>query len=153
MKIKLKKNSGGYIALMTTIIISLVILVMIVEEGSTGWYARFNILSTEAKEQANSLAEGCAEQAIAKLLTDPNFTGGATTTKEVGTCHIFPIQTNYPVVGSTTILVQAVVRNSFTNLNIIIDTNNLRSNLISSSTENKNVTPIINSWIETSTLN
>src|SRR4051812_36281955 len=109
---------GGYIALMATIVISLILLVMTVEEGSAGWSARFNILGTEAKEQASSLAEGCAEQALATLLTDPTFTGGATTTTEVGTCHVFPVQMNYPVAGLVTIKTQAVVQGSYANLDM-----------------------------------
>lgn len=110
---------------MATIIISLILLVMTVEEGSSGWYARFNILGTEAKEQATSLAEGCAEQAMAKLLTDPTYTGGATTTTSIGTCHIFPIQLNFPVAGLVTIKTQAVVRESYANLDMAMNMNDI----------------------------
>lgn len=110
---------------MATIIISLILLVMTVEQGSSGWYSRFNILGTEAKEQATSLAEGCAEQAMAKLLTDPTYTGGATTTTPAGTCYIFPIQTNFPTIGLLTLQTQGVVKNSYTNLNVVLHKNNI----------------------------
>ncbi len=110
---------------MATIIISLILLVITVEEGSSGWYASFNILGTEAKEQANSLAEGCAEQAMAKLLTDPNYQGGATTTTSVGTCYTFPIQLNFPVAGLLTIKTQAVVRESYANLDMKMNMNDI----------------------------
>ena len=119
---------------MATIIISLVLLVMAVEEGSSGWYARFNILGTEAKEQASSLAEGCAEQALATLLTDPNYTGNATTTTKGGTCHVFPIQFNslngITTPGYATINTQAEVRNSYANLELAMNVNDIHLNSI-----------------------
>ena len=111
---------------MATIVISLVLLVMAVEEGSSGWFARFNILGTEAKEQASALAEGCAEQAQAALLTDPNY-GYATTTimTSGGTCHVFPVQFNFPIAGLVTIKTQAVVRNSYANLDMAMNMNDI----------------------------
>ncbi len=114
-------TNGGYVALMATIVISIVLLVMTVEEGALGWHARFNILGTEAKEQANALAEGCAEQALAAIVTDPSYQGNATITTVGGTCHIFPIQFNTPSAGFVTIKTQADVRNSYTNLHIVMN--------------------------------
>ncbi len=120
-----KNKNQGYIALMATIVISLVLLVMIVEEGSSGWYARFNILGTEAKEQASTLAEGCAEQAMANLLTNPSYTGNTDTTSPIGTCHVFPIQIDYPVPGLLTIKTQAVVNDSYANLDMAMNMNDI----------------------------
>lgn len=123
----MKKVGGqnGYIALMATIIISLILLVMTVEQASTGWYVRFNILGTEAKEQSNSLAESCIEQAMAKLLTDPTFAGNSTTTFPNGTCYTLPIELNSPTNGLLTIRTQAVVRNSYTNLKVTASMDNV----------------------------
>ncbi len=112
---------------MATIIISIILLVMTVEQGTSGWYARFNILGTEAKEQAMGLAEGCVEQAIAKLLTDPTYTGNSTTTTSIGTCHIFPIQLNHPTLGLVTIKSQGVVRESYTILNVVVNFNDINT--------------------------
>ena len=122
---KKDESKKGYIALMATIIISLILLVMIVEAGSSGWYARFNILGTEAKEQATALAEGCAEQAMAKLLTDPTYTGNSTSTLANGNCHTFPIELNTPTPGLLTIKTQAKVRDSYTNLKVTASMNNI----------------------------
>ena len=77
-------QSGGYIALMATIIISAILLVLSVEASLAGFHARFNILGTEAKEQAASLAQGCADQALSAIVTDPSYTGNATTTTSAG---------------------------------------------------------------------
>jgi len=104
----------GYIALMATIVISLILLVMAVEEGGAGFHARFNILGTEAKEQSSSLAEGCAEQALANLITDPLYEGDADIIFPDGTCHVFPIDTS--LTPFVTIETQAQVRGSFTTI-------------------------------------
>lgn len=120
-----KRGNQGFIALVATIIISLVLLVMAADESSSGWFARFNILGTEAKEQANALAEGCAEQALAMLLTDPTYTGNIDITSLDGTCHVFPIQLNFPTAGLVTIRTQGVVRGSYTNLDMAMEMNDL----------------------------
>ncbi len=129
------KKQGGYIALMATIVISLVLLVVAAEESSSGWFARFNILGTEAKEQASALAEGCAEQAQASLLTDPTY-GYATTTITTsgGTCSVFPVAFNslngIPTLGYLTIKTQAEVRNSYANLELAMNMNDIHLNSI-----------------------
>ncbi len=127
-----KKLTGGYIALMATIIISLVLLTITIQEGSSGWYARFNILGTESKEQANALAEGCAEQAQATLLTDPSFMGNLTIPSTHGVCNILPIEIDSPTPGLVTIKTQGVVNNSYANLNMIMEMNDLHLNAIPS---------------------
>lgn len=110
---------------MATIIISLILVVMALEEGASGFHARFNILGTEAKEQATALAEGCADQATANLITDPNYAGNSTITLSAGICHVFPIALNSPAPGLATVKTQAEVRGSYANLSITLNMNNL----------------------------
>jgi hypothetical protein len=125
MKNKKIENEKGFIALMATIIISLILAVMALEESAAGFHARFNILGTEAKEQATALAEGCADQAAAHLITDPNYLGNSTATLAAGTCHIFPIALNSPAPGLATVKTQAQVRGSYANLAITLNMSNL----------------------------
>ena len=113
-----RKKNGGYIALMATIIISLVLLVMIVNEGFAGWMTRFVVLGTEAKEQANALAEGCADQALALLITDPTYLGNSTSNTPGGDCKVFAISPTDLQAGLVTIKTQAVVRDAFVNLQV-----------------------------------
>lgn len=117
----IKNANGGYIALMATIIISVILLVMAAQEASSGWYARYNILGTEAKEQSSALAEGCADQALAMLITDPDYRGNAPITTAGGTCHVFDVTLNTPLVGFVTIATQAEVRDAYTNLQLTTD--------------------------------
>ena len=122
---KRKIVGGGYVALMATIIISIILLVMTVEESTLGWRARFNILGTEAKEQAHALAEGCADQALAAIVTDTSYQGNVTTVTAGGTCRVFPIQFDTPTAGFVTVKTQAEVRGAFVNLKIVMNLNNI----------------------------
>jgi len=124
---KIYSKEKGFIALMATIIISLILLVMVLEEGVSGFHARFNILGTEAKEQATALAEGCADRAAANLITDTNYLGNSTTTLDAGTCHVFPILINSPATGLATIKTQAQVRGSYANLLVTINLHDIHT--------------------------
>ena len=129
------KKQSGYIALMATIIISLILLVMTVQAGSSGWSARFNVLGTEAKEQANALAEGCGEQALATVLTNPNYAGdptGTWTTVGEGKCHIFA--PDFSIAGLVVIKTQAVVRDSYANINMSMSTNDIKFGAVTHTT-------------------
>lgn len=119
------RNTRGYVALMATIIISAVLLILSVEGSEIGARARFDILGTEAKEQSLALGEACKDQALATLLSDPSYIGNATTTSPIGTCYTFPILLNTPTAGVITIKIQSRVRNSFSNLEFQITTNNI----------------------------
>lgn len=107
---------GGYTALMATIIISLMLMVMVVTEGSTGWSTRFLVLGTEAKEQANALAEGCVDQALAMLATNPAYLGGVTVEFPEGVCSISALDPAEIQSGMATIRTQAVVKDAYSNL-------------------------------------
>lgn len=107
---------NGYIALMTSIIISLVLAGITVEVASSGFYARMNIVGGERAEEARALAQGCAQQAVALLITDPTYTGNATSTFGDGTCYVFPIMFDTPSLGHVTIKVQANVQDTYSNI-------------------------------------
>ncbi len=104
---KRRQRFGGYVALMATIVISLMLLVMVAEEEFSGWHIRFNVLGTEQKEEADALADGCANQALARLITDPLFSGGALNQLPSGTCYVYPITVSDT--GDVLIRVQARV--------------------------------------------
>lgn len=113
---------SGYVALLSTIIISAILLVMTIEAGQSGFYTRFMVLGSEAKEQSRLLATSCSAQALGMVLADMEWTGAATTTEvTAGSCYVFPVQKNYPASNQMTLRVQSVVRNSVTNLVLVYD--------------------------------
>lgn len=118
-------QENGFIAIIATIIISLILSVMALQESTAGFRARFNILGTEAKEQAIALAEGCAKRATANIITDFNYVGNSTTTFPIGTCHVFQIIFDSPSAGFATIKTQAHVRGSYANLILMINLHNI----------------------------
>lgn len=116
MKNNLCRNKGGYIALLSTVIISAVLLSMTVGAGQSGWYTRFVVLGAEAKLQSKIVASGCIEEALAKLMIDLDWSGDATSTYGVGTCYVYPVQINYPQNQIVTIRVRGEVQGAFTNI-------------------------------------
>lgn len=110
------KKTNGYIALMATVIIGAVLLVMTIEMSRTGWTTRFLILGTEAKAESLALAHGCADLALAQIMTDPTYLGNSTTTLTSGYCYIFPLLLNTPTPNILTVRVRGVVRQAVTNL-------------------------------------
>ena len=115
-------KESGYVALLSTIIIGAILLVITIEAGQSGFYTRFIVLGSEAKEQSRVLAKGCSEQALGLVMADMSWVGGATTTDTVaGSCYVFPLQKNYPTSAQMTMRVQSVARGSVTNLVFIYD--------------------------------
>ncbi len=111
-------NQKGFIALISAIIISVILLLVITNLSLTSFYDRFNILDTELKAKSTNLAEACADTALL------NLTQGVTTTGAVAvgsdTCTI------QSIAGTTqkTILIQANYKNYYTNLQIVANTSN-----------------------------
>lgn len=66
-------TQSGFIALMSAIIISVVLLLMITNLSLTGFYGRFNILDAELKEQSLAFAEACADTALLKLANNSSY--------------------------------------------------------------------------------
>ena len=113
---------SGYIALMSAIIISVLLLAITVSLGFSGFFVRLNIVDSESKERSSALAEACADQAIL------NFTQGssvAVTDFLVGPdasdkCNIISVTSNG---NQTTIKTQAYPNKAYTNLKVVIDSN------------------------------
>lgn len=118
-------SNGGFIALISSIIISVLLLTIVVALNLTGFLGRFNILDSELKERSLSLAEGCVDIALLNLARNPNYTGGATVNVGDDSCNIQAIQDDTPMMGETTIKTKSVFRKAVTNLEIVADSGNL----------------------------
>jgi len=64
----------GFVALLSVIIISFVLVLVATTLSFTGYFTRFNILDSESKKRSESLADACIEQARLELAVDANFT-------------------------------------------------------------------------------
>jgi hypothetical protein len=69
-----KVNERGFVALVSTLIISAVLMSIVIGAGAAGWYARLDALGSESKRIALSLAESCASVALTALATSTDPT-------------------------------------------------------------------------------
>ena len=114
------QEKRGFIALVAVVVLGLMLLGLSVEQSLAGWYARYNVLSAENKEQANALAEGCADVALAQLVADPSFDYDApiVTVTEQGTCTV---EIDTSIQGLASIKSQGEVEGSYANLEMTIN--------------------------------
>lgn len=111
-----KKVNSGFIALMSSIIISVILLLIATTFSFTGFSSRFNILDLEMKERSSALAEACVDTALLKLANNPNYPGGETiTVSGSDTCTINTIDS---IIDPIIIDTKAVFQQANTNLHI-----------------------------------
>ncbi len=71
---KIKKDSG-FVALMTAIALSIILITITVALNQNGFLTRSEILDAEYKDTSSALAEACADTALLKLTADPSYPG------------------------------------------------------------------------------
>jgi hypothetical protein len=118
-----KNKQGAFIALISAIIISVLLLIITVSTSLTGIFGRFNVLDSESKERSVALAEACADTAILETTTGIY---GVDEEKDIGPtiqdkCTIVSAELDEPAVGQTLIKTQSGVNKAYTNLRIVID--------------------------------
>ncbi len=123
------KKSSGFIALISAIIISVVLLLVVVNISLTGFYNRYNILDSELKKRSDALAEACADTAIIKLSNDLNYNlVSIDHAIPIGTnkCDIYSINPNPPRSGNITIVTKANYNNTYySTFQIILNSTNM----------------------------
>ena len=118
--IKLKNKNSGFIALISVILLSVILLLVVTSTSLDGFYSRFNIFDYESKERSNALAEACADTVLLKLINDSSYTGGGSPVVVSGsdTCTIDSTSVTIP---DRTFVLHAIFNNSYTNLQIIVN--------------------------------
>ena len=107
------RSNTGFIALMSAIIISVILLLVTTTLSLNGFYSRSNILDSEMKEKSAWLANACLEKARLILATNPSATGKAT----------IPIGCDYEIKTGGIILAHAVAGNAHTYYRVVVDVN------------------------------
>lgn len=116
------KNNSGFIALMSAIIISVILLLVATNLSLNGFYSRSDILDSELKNRSSALAEACADTAILKLTNNSSYNPvNEVVTVGTDSCVIQSVTGMNP----KTILTQAIFHNSYTNLKIVVNTTNM----------------------------
>lgn len=114
-----KKSGAGFIALMSAIIISVLLLAIILAVSLSGFFSRFNISDSESKQRSLGLAEACMDNASLSLIENP----GATIVNKIvaigsDQCTIV---SGAQSTGLNIVKAQAVINQAYTNLRIIFD--------------------------------
>lgn len=116
------QQSRGFVALMSAIIISAVLLMVVGAGSLSSYYVRFNILDREYKRMSATLADACAGEARLKLSADAAYAGDTTVAVGTEQCYIGPVA----VAGTQRSFgVRAVYRGYYTSLLVTLDTPSL----------------------------
>jgi hypothetical protein len=67
------QNRKGFMALISTIIISTILLLVAINLNLSNFYRRANVLDFELKAESSQLAESCLNIAILKIIRDKNY--------------------------------------------------------------------------------
>lgn len=94
MKRNLKNKKGGFVALISTILICSSILIILSTLSVSEFYGRYNILESELKEKSAGLAEACGDAAILKIINEPAYIGNDTVKINGNSCTIGPVSTS-----------------------------------------------------------
>src|SRR3989344_4157305 len=60
-------SQQGYVALMSAIVISVLLIAVTASLGFSAFFGRFNIVDSESKERSLALAEACVSHAILEV--------------------------------------------------------------------------------------
>ncbi|MBI3631232.1 MAG: hypothetical protein HY221_02745 [Candidatus Sungbacteria bacterium] len=116
------RSDRGFVALISAIIISAVLLLVIAASGLIAFYSRFNILDFELKERSNAAADACVDEALLQIAQDPSYIGGTSISlSPLDKCWIGTVTGS----GQETFKVQATSSDTaVTNLQVTFDTSN-----------------------------
>lgn len=99
-----RQRAQGFIALMSAIIISAVLLLVVTTSSFIGFYTRFNMLDAELKARSSAAASACADTQLLKA-AQRDLTSTALTLNAIDVCQAV-------VLAGNTIKVQATSSNS-----------------------------------------
>jgi hypothetical protein len=104
-------SNGGYIALTSVIIISLLLITIITALSSINYFSRYNILENEFKDRSSGLAEACVDYALGKIGSNSAYAGGECVVIGSDKCKIVSVSGNV-------VVTQGVFQKSYTNLSV-----------------------------------
>ncbi len=107
------RHARGFIALMSAIIISAILMTVVISGSLMGFNSRFNVLDAESKARSSALADACVDVLLLRLAN-----------REVVTDLVLVGSESCQITGSNPYQIQAVFNHSYTNLRITVDPTN-----------------------------
>lgn len=115
-------QNNGFIALITSIILSLVVMLVAVSLGSANLFNRFAVVDFGNKQSSLSAARSCLYYALFKLAESSHYSGNETLTVSGYTCAISAITTS----GANKIIpAKSQVSGATTNLRLTVNSSSL----------------------------
>lgn len=111
-------NEEGFVALISVVIISAILLIVATTLSFSGFYGRFNILESEFKERSVALADACADTALLIVAQGTSVTTPYLVTISGNDKCV--IKTADTVSDPSVFNIQAIYQNAYTNLEIKI---------------------------------
>lgn len=84
----------GYIAITTSIVLSILIMIVAASLGSSNLFTRFNYLDFDNKQLSFVTARSCLNYALLKLAENSNYSGNETVDISSNQCTINPVETS-----------------------------------------------------------
>lgn len=116
------RNSQGFIALMSAIIISAVLLTIVATSSWGGFYKRSNGLDAELKARSVAAADACVAAALLSLAKRGDPAGSILALNELDECRIGAVSG----AEQKTFEVQATSSGAVTNLRVTVDAKDFR---------------------------
>lgn len=116
-----RRSQTGFIALISAIIISVVLLLVVTSAALTGFSGRFNILDSELKERSSAIADACVDEARLYLADGSIHTYPALEPVGTDKCYIDSVTDVSP---NKVIAVHAVYNDFHTNLSVTVNPTN-----------------------------
>lgn len=113
----MKSPQRGFIALISAVIISMVLLIVVTVGSFTGFFERANILDAEFKDRSATAADACADQALLFIANDSTYAGlTLLSLNSLDSCRVL-----VSGVSPKSIRIQATSSHAVTNLHINYD--------------------------------
>ncbi|MEK7555519.1 MAG: hypothetical protein AAB516_01715 [Patescibacteria group bacterium] len=113
----------GYLAITTSIILTLIVILVALALGVRVLLARFDTENFESKKISYFLSNSCLETALLKLSAG-SYAGDEIIAVGDYQCEILPIET---APSEITVKSQAIINNKTTNLKLVVDSYNLET--------------------------
>lgn len=118
-----KQSKKGYVALISAIIISVLLILIGATLNLSLFFSRFNTLNSEYKKQSLALAEACLDMARLKLAENFSYNGNnEEITIDGGKCFIVSVSQPAPYTIKTRgIYPIALPQKSYSNIQAVVD--------------------------------
>ncbi|MBI5220621.1 MAG: hypothetical protein HY978_02150 [Candidatus Liptonbacteria bacterium] len=115
-------SRSGYVALVTTLIVIVVMLAMVFTISLTSYMGRVDVSLSSYQEQSRGLAQACLETARYRLVQNPAYAGNETVTVASSTCRIVSVTASS---SQKIVLTQGQFQQSYSNLRTTLNSGDL----------------------------